>query len=128
MNYSDLEDIYIQFQKAESDYYSKRYYYWQAINKIKQQSPHKISYKQFEGLCRRLTKKIRKSLLYLKPKKGQYELDHLESILSCYCRGISVEEACSPKNLRWIPKKDNRKKGILSEERFKEINITKEEQ
>lgn len=121
MNYSELEDIYIQFQKIEKDYYSLRYKYWNTINQIKKQSPHKMSYKQFEGQCRRLTKKIRSKIINTKPK-GKYELDHRTSLLEAYYLGWSIDKACDISNLEWIPKKDNRSKGILSFKRFQDIN------
>lgn len=117
MNYKELEDLYVTFKQAESIYYKLRYSYWGLIHKFKSSAKQTMSYKQYEGKCRSLTRKIRRTMLKSKPR-GAYQLDHSQSILESYCQGKSIEECCSPDNLIWMKKKDNQLKGILSQARW----------
>jgi hypothetical protein len=113
MNYSELERAYIEFKKLEIEYYKKRYSYWNLIYQFKKNAKQTLPYKKYEGQARRLTRKLRRTLLNSKPR-GSFELDHKQSILECYCTGKTLDECCDLKNLEWKPKKLNQLKSILS--------------
>ena len=111
--YDELEKLQDLFNKAEHDYYKTRYAYWTKINKVKKLSPLKETYKQFEGRVRRDVKKRMRQNYYGKRPRG-HELDHSAlPVLFAYVLGITdLDIINSKQNCVWIPKRDNRQKGI----------------
>ena len=111
--YIELENLQDLFNEAEQDFYRLRYRYWNQINKVKKLSPLKESYKQFEGRVRRDVKKRMRQNYYGKRPRG-HELDHSAlPVLFAYVLGITdLDVINSKENCKWIPKKDNRLKGI----------------
>lgn len=105
--WDEFELQYIEFKQAHHEYLRQRSKYAAALRKMKKQSPHSMTWKQYEGKSRRMVKK-----LSLPTKKG-YQWDHKRSILYCYCMGISLEECNHPDNLELIPRKENMAKGPL---------------
>jgi hypothetical protein len=111
-SFNELEELYINFKKAERVYYQLRYQYWNSLSYLKKLRKD-IDYKQYEKKCRTITKRLRRELIKTKPR-GAYQLDHCTSIFECYVSGKSIEECCDIKNLKWMKKHDNQLKGILS--------------
>lgn len=113
--YSELCELWKAMTEAESKYYQLRYASWQLIASLKKKSPLKVSYKQYEGKCRRDAKKRIRSGEYGKRPRGKH-LDHFYlPVIMAYILGIDdFDIVNSPLNCKWMNPKLNRKKGVCA--------------
>jgi hypothetical protein len=110
--YDQLEIMQDEFNRIEKEYYQARYKFWNMIAKVKKLSPLKESYKNYEGKVRRDVKKKLRQNYYGKRPRGT-ELDHKKPVLYYFVLGeTDLEIINSRDNCKFIPKKDNRQKGI----------------
>ena len=113
LEWKELEALQDQYNDAMLKFYQLRYKYWSALHNIKKASPLTITYKQFESRVRQDCKKRQRLGQYGKRPRGTH-LDHFYyPVMWFFVQGINDFDIInSTLNCKWMPRKDNIKKGI----------------
>lgn len=123
-DYGELEELYKKYIKSRKEFLLHKRKYLEKLDELKKKYRPDANYQQFQKKVRQDLRKKRKYFIEMKMIPKNMELDHRDPILYYFLKNKNdINEINSLDNLNYIPRNNNRIKGILRQDTWLEFDI-----